>query len=201
MNTYNIFPTTVGIVELGREFTKKETDIFTTLERRPNEGNQTSKNYNVLELKEFKKLKEFVTTSVNNYFQTIHQPKEDLKLYVTQSWINYTGKGQFHHKHAHPNSFISGVLYLNADITKDKIYFYKDEYRMIDVEAKEWNLSNSKSWWFEVGTGKLVMFPSSLTHMVQTVDHEETRISLSFNTFFKGKLGVSDSLTELILGD
>ena len=72
---------------------------------------------------------------------------------------------------------------------------------MIDVEAKEWNVSNSKSWWFEVGIGKLVMFPSSLTHMVQTVDHEETRISLSFNTFLKGKLGVTDSLTELILGD
>jgi len=90
---------------------------------------------------------------------------------------------------------------LNADITKDRIYFYNDGYKMIDVEAKEWNVSNSKSWWFEVGIGKLVMFPSSLTHMVQTVDHEETRISLSFNTFLKGKLGVTDSLTELILGD
>lgn len=201
MNTYNIFPTTVGIVELGREFSTKEIDTFNKLERRPNEGNTTSTNYKVLELKEFKKLKEFVTTSVNNYFQAIHQPKEKLELYVTQSWVNYTEKGQFHHKHAHPNSFISGVLYLNADITKDRIYFYNDRYKMIDVEAKEWNISNSKSWWFEVGVGKLLMFPSSLTHMVHTVDHEETRISLAFNTFLKGKLGVTDSLTELILGD
>lgn len=199
METYNIFPTTVGIVELGREFTEEETDIFTTLERRPNEGNLTSENRNVLELKEFKKLKEFVTTSVNNYFQTIHQPKENLELYVTQSWINYTRKGQFHHKHAHPNSFISGVLYLNANTANDRIYFYKDNYVQLAVEPREWNVSNSTSWWFEVGTGKLVMFPSPLTHMVQTVHHEETRISLSFNTFFKGKLGDSDKLTELIL--
>jgi uncharacterized protein (TIGR02466 family) len=201
VNTYNIFPTTVGIVELGREFTKKEIDIFNKLERRANEGNQTSTNYKVLELKEFKKLKEFVTTSVNEFLQKTICPKEDIELYVTQSWVNYTNKGQFHHKHAHPNSFMSGVLYLNANIEKDKIYFYKDGYNQLHVEPKEWNITNSSSWWFEVGTGKLVMFPSSLTHMVQTVDHEETRISLSFNTFLKGKLGVTDSLTELILGE
>jgi uncharacterized protein (TIGR02466 family) len=201
MNLYNIFPTTVGIVELGRDFTKKEIDIFNKLERRANEGNQTSTNYKVLELKEFKKLKEFVTTSVNDFFQKVVCPKEDISLYVTQSWVNYTNKGQFHHKHAHPNSFMSGVLYLNADIEKDRIYFYKDGYQQLSAEPKEWNIHNSSSWWFEVGVGKLVMFPSSLTHMVPTVDHDETRISLSFNTFFKGKFGVSDSLTELILGD
>jgi uncharacterized protein (TIGR02466 family) len=201
MNTYNIFPTTVGIVELGREFTKKEIDIFNNLERRPNEGNTTTVNNKVLELKEFKKLKEFVTSSVNEYFQKTICPKEDVELYVTQSWVNYTEKGQFHHKHAHPNSFISGVLYLNADVTKDKIYFYKEQYQQLNVEPKEWNITNSTSWWFEVGTGKLILFPSSLTHMVQTIDHDETRISLAFNTFLKGKLGTNNTLTELILGD
>jgi uncharacterized protein (TIGR02466 family) len=201
MNTYNIFPTTVGIVELEREFTKKEIDIFNNLERRPNEGNTTTVNNKVLELKEFKKLKEFVTNSVNEYFQKTICPKENVELYVTQSWVNYTEKGQFHHKHAHPNSFISGVLYLNADVTKDKIYFYKEQYQQLNVEPKEWNITNSTSWWFEVGTGKLILFPSSLTHMVQTIDHDETRISLAFNTFLKGKLGTNNTLTELILGD
>jgi uncharacterized protein (TIGR02466 family) len=201
MNTYNIFPTTVGIVELEREFTKKEIDIFNNLERRPNEGNTTTVNNKVLELKEFKKLKEFVTSSVNEYFQKTICPKENVELYVTQSWVNYTEKGQFHHKHAHPNSFISGVLYLNADVTKDKIYFYKEQYQQLNVEPKEWNITNSTSWWFEVGTGKLILFPSSLTHMVQTIDHDETRISLAFNTFLKGKLGTNNTLTELILGD
>lgn len=202
MEMHHIFPTAVGIFEIGREFTKKEIDTFTKLERRSNEGNQTSKNHNVLELKEFKKLKEFVTASMDEYFDTFCRPKEDLKLRLTQSWVNYSEKGQYHHKHAHPNSFISGVLYLNADKEKDKIYFYREKYEQLSIEPREWNLSNSRSWWFEVKTGKLVIFPSSLTHMVPTVESEKTRISLSFNTFFsKGKLGTADTLTELILED
>lgn len=199
MNLYNIFPTTVGMFELKRKFTKKETQVFKNLKMLPNEGNMTSENHNVLELKDFKNLKKFITESVNEYFQKLYCPVEEVKLYVTQSWTNNTSKGQFHHKHAHPNSIISGVLYLNADITKDRILFFNEGYRQLDVISKEWNVTNSKSWWFEVGAGKLVVFPSSLTHMVAMVDHEETRISLAFNTFFKGKFGSSSNLTELIL--
>lgn len=202
MNLHNIFPTTVGIVDLDREFTKKELEFCEKLERRPNEGNQTSVNTQVLETKELKKLKEFILASANDYFDKIWCPKEKAEICVTQSWLNYTSRGQFHHKHAHPNSFISGVLYINADITKDKIYFYREIYRQLrPSEPREWNIFNSDSWWFETGTRKLVLFPSSLTHMVPTVDHDETRISLSFNTIFKGQFGDTNSLTELILGD
>lgn len=199
MNFYNIFPTTVGVVELGREFTKNEIETFQSLKMGPNEGNKTSINRNVLELKEFKNFKKFITKSVNEYFQALYCPIEKIELYVTQSWTNNTDRGEWHHKHAHPNSFISGVFYLNADITKDKIHFHKDKYKQLDVVPKEFNLTNSDSWWFEVGTGKLIMFPSSLTHMVSPVEAEETRISLAFNTFLKGKIGSKDMLTELIL--
>jgi hypothetical protein len=52
---------------------------------------------------------------------------------LTQSWLNYTKPGQFHHKHAHPNSFISGVLYMKAARQRDKIYFYKDGYKQISL--------------------------------------------------------------------
>jgi hypothetical protein len=58
-----------------------------------------------------------------------------------------------------------------------------------------------KAWWFEVGTGDLVLFPSSLTHMVETVKGDQTRISLSFNTFPVGNIGEEVSLTGLQIGD
>jgi uncharacterized protein (TIGR02466 family) len=122
-------------------------------------------------------------------------------LYITQSWANYTEQGQFHHKHAHPNSFISGVFYVQSDNAKDRIYFYKDGYSQLKVPPKEWNLYNSDSWWFEAITGRLVLFPSSLTHMVVAVESEKTRVSLSFNTFLKGYVGSEDELTGLRLGD
>lgn len=201
MNLYNIFPTTVGMFELDRELTKAEIDFVLKQEKRPNQGNTTSVDNYVLRNKKLKELNKFIEDSVNTYFQQIYSPKTDAKMYVTQSWFNYSEKGQFHHKHAHPNSFLSGVFYIEADLTKDKIYFFKEGYSQIKFEPKEWNISNSDSWWFEVKTGRLVVFPSSLTHMVQTVEAENTRISLAFNTFFKGFSGLNENLTELFLGD
>lgn len=201
MNLYNIFPTTIGMFNLERDLTTEEKEFLNNQERRSNAGNTTSKDNYLLRNENLKDLNSFFTESVNKYFADIYQPKYDVSLYITQSWANYTEQGQWHHKHQHPNSFISGVFYVDADITNDRIYFYRDRYDQIKIIPKEWNITNSDSWWFEAGTGRLVLFPSSLTHMVEVKQHAGTRISLSFNTFLKGTLGENEQLTELILGD
>jgi uncharacterized protein (TIGR02466 family) len=197
VNILNLFPTPVGKFELGRDLTVEEQDFAANAERRPNMGNQSSADNYVLKNEVLSDLNKFLSESANRYFQEIYRPRSDVSLHITQSWLNYTNAGQFHHKHAHPNSFVSGVFYLNADITKDKIYFYKDGYQQIKLPPTDWNTWNSESWWFEAGIGILYMFPSSLTHMVEVVTAEKTRISLSFNTFLKGNIGDNHSLTEL----
>jgi uncharacterized protein (TIGR02466 family) len=199
VNLFSLFPTAVGKFDLDREFTKQELKFIAESERRPNQGNQTSVNNYVLREKPMKKLGEFLLESANKYFQEIYKPKDDVQLYITQSWLNFTEKGGFHHKHAHPNSFISGVFYINADPTQDKIFFFNEGYKQISLVTTEFNLFNSESWWLEAGKGYLYLFPSSLSHMVEQVQHEETRISLSFNTFLKGTIGSNHNLTELIV--
>ena len=195
----NLFPTAVGFYELDKPVTEKELQFIKDLETRTNEGNTTSVDNYLLKSKEMKRIAAFIDKSVQDYFQEVYAPKHKVKPYVTQSWANYTNKGQFHHKHAHPNSFISGVFYVAADPAKDRIYFYKDGYQQIKVTTENWNHWNSESWWFEVGTGKVVLFPSNLTHMVETVQTEDTRISIAFNTFLEGVIGDSQKLTELLL--
>jgi hypothetical protein len=86
---------------------------------------------------------------------------------------------------------------MKAARERDKIYFYRDGYQQIKVQTDNWNLYNSESWWFEVGAGDLMLFPSSLTHMVEAVQQE--RVSLSFNTFPVGYVGEEESLTALHL--
>jgi uncharacterized protein (TIGR02466 family) len=199
MNIAGIFPQPVGMFDLDRKLTKKELDFINGQDTYPNQGNTTSNNNYILESKELKKLWEFCQASLEQYAQAVHCPRADIEVYITQSWANYTKPGEYHHKHAHPNSFISGVFYVNADPDNDKIYFYNDTYRQIDVPPTDWNLYNSKSWWFEAKTGGLLLFPSSLTHMVEQVVAKEDRISISFNTFLKGKLGENKDLTELKL--
>ena len=75
----------------------------------------------------------------------IVQPKYDTTCYVTQSWLNWTEPGGFHHSHYHPNSFISGVFYINANGSSDRIDFSKERHDHFDIEAGEYNLYNSKT--------------------------------------------------------
>jgi uncharacterized protein (TIGR02466 family) len=199
VNINNLFPTPVAFFSLGRDLTEDELWFIKNQDHYANEGNTTSKDRKILKSKELTELRDFIEDSMMEYFKTIHAPKSDVSLYLTQSWANYTEAGQFHHKHSHPNSLVSGVFYPQADRAVDKIYFYKDGYERIKVPAVEYNPYNSESWWFNVGAGDLILFPSSLTHMVQTKEDDNTRISIAFNTFVKGYIGSDESLTGLNL--
>ena len=197
MIIHNIFPTPVAKFTLGRDFTSEELAFVNTQPQHKNEGNTTSDNSYVLRDAAMNDLKSFIDASVNEYLKTIYAPKYDVSLRVTQSWLNYTQPGQWHHRHVHPNSFVSGVLYIKAVSERDKIYFYKEGYQQIKIPSNDFNLHNSESWWFDVGAGDLIIFPSSLPHMVARV--EEERVSLSFNTFPTGHIGEESVLSGLHL--
>jgi uncharacterized protein (TIGR02466 family) len=196
-----IFPTPIYISKLDRELTKKELLFINKnkLDVYKNEGNTTSNDNYILNNKAFENLKTDLDLRVKDYFEKVISPTDAITPYITQSWLNYTETNQYHHKHAHPNSLVSGVFYINCDNKFDKIKFFNDTYKTIKPEIKDWNLWNSESWWFSVKTGDIILFPSSLTHMVETKEGDNTRISLAFNVFIKGTIGNNKQLTELTL--
>lgn len=199
---YNLFPTPVYESNIGREFTKEELDYVQEcgIDTYKNAGNTTSLDRYILEHPSMKNIKEFVEKNINIFFDKIQAPLYDIKPYVTQSWLNYTSPGQYHHKHAHPNSFISGVLYFNASGEDDKITLYNPRYDYIlEVVTENFNIYNSNSWWLPANTGKLFIFPSKIQHEVQFTESKETRISLAFNVFIKGQIGREETLTSLKL--
>jgi uncharacterized protein (TIGR02466 family) len=196
-----IFPTPIYISKLNRELTNKELSFIdkTKLDTYKNEGNTTSNDNYILNHKAFKDLKDELDLRVKDYFEKVISPTEAITPYITQSWLNYTETNQYHHKHAHPNSLVSGVFYINCHKEHDKIKFFNDRYQTVKTEVKDWNVWNSESWWFYVKTGDVILFPSSLTHMVETKQGDNTRISLAFNVFIKGTIGNNKNLTELII--
>jgi uncharacterized protein (TIGR02466 family) len=196
-----IFPTPIYISKLNRKLTNKEVLFIhkTKLDVYKNEGNTTSNDNYILNHKAFKDLKTDLDLKVKDYFQKVLSPTNAITPYITQSWLNYTETNQYHHKHQHPNSLVSGVFYINCDEKFDKIKFFKEDYKTIKPEIKQWNLWNSESWWFSVKTRDIILFPSSLTHMVENKEGTNTRISLAFNVFIKGTVGINKQLTELIL--
>tara|TARA_R100001224_G_scaffold34817_1_gene19564 strand:- start:23 stop:646 length:624 start_codon:yes stop_codon:yes gene_type:complete len=200
----SIFPTPIYTTKIDRGFTKQELQLVNQQKKHctNNEGNINTKDNYILNRKEFKNIKKFLDKHCKNYLDKIICPKNNIEIYITQSWLNYTEANQYHHKHEHPNSVVSGVLYFDSDINNDKILFSRSKsYQQIapEIDKTKWNLWNSGTWFFPVQTGDLFMFPSSTTHQVETKKGNNTRISLAFNTFYKGTMGSNSLLTELIL--
>ena len=153
-----------------------------------------------MENKTLKNLKEDLRKKVVDYFDKIICTDNLITPYITQSWINYTETNQFHHRHFHYNSYVSGVFYVDAKKEVDQITFYRRGQKTFELSVARYNDFNSASWWCSIQTGDVILFPSSLHHGVETKKGPDTRISLSFNVFFKGKIGTATSDIELILG-
>ena len=200
MEILSLFPTPVGRFNLGALSEEEDAFMKTIGETQvKNEGNTTSLERVILHKPEMAELRQKIEATLAEYVKTTIAPTGDVKFLPTQAWLNYTTKGQWHHKHAHPGSIISGVYYVAASGDTDKIMFFRNGYKRVPFVQSEFNPWNSDSWWIPVSTGDLILFPSELEHMVPPVETDDTRISLSFNTWFEGNAGSVESLTHLSL--
>tara|TARA_B100000427_G_scaffold193018_1_gene160464 strand:- start:378 stop:911 length:534 start_codon:yes stop_codon:yes gene_type:complete len=98
-------------------------------------------------------------------------------LEVVSSWINVQGENSKLNYHNHPNSVLSGAIFLKTDDVSSELYF-----------------KNPNSQFYHYGedesvmpvTGLCLMWPSWLMHGSGNMENKSTeRIVLSFNTFFK----------------
>jgi len=199
MDILGLFPVGVGRVNIG-PLTEPELAAMQELGavQVPNEGNTTSKARLILHDDRLAAVRERIKIELDRYIDTIVCPEYRPEVVITQSWLNYSTKGQWHHRHEHPGSWLSACYYVAADAESDKIFFHREKrYERIPFPPTEFNPFNSESWWIPVGTGDLVIFPSSLTHHVAPVETDTTRISLSLNTWFNGQAGAERDLTQL----
>jgi len=202
MIIHHLFPQPVYFSKLERELTKEELKTINEYKKNSykNEGNTTSNNNHVLENKTLKNLKKDLNKMVVDYFDKVISTSNSIIPYITQSWLNYTKRDQFHHKHNHPNSLVSGIFYISADKKVDSVTFYKvslDD--RIRLNIAKYNPFNSTSCLFPVETGNIFLFQSSLIHGVEKKKGNNERLSLSFNIFIKGTIGNNKLLTELTL--
>lgn len=200
MRIDELFPTPVGISKIQRDLTENEKTFLLNQETYPNTGNLSSLDTYILNKPELSDLKSVIQQNLNEYFDSVYKPQNDVEIYVTQSWVNYTRPNEFHHRHNHANSLISGVFYIDVEYQKDKIIFYREIPDRIFIESRDYNQFNCLSWFVPVENNLLVLFPSSLYHAVeQTINNVGTRSSLAFNTFVRGFIGTDESMTGLKL--
>jgi|SRR5210317_1315576 len=203
MQIIEFFPIPVGVVELSEELTEDELNFIKNCindTRRNIGGNLTSINHNVLEDKKLQNFKKVLTSHINEYFKHIFEPSAGVELYITQSWLNFSNNGDSHHSHHHSNSLLSGVFYVDT-CKGDELTFEKGDYLLGNIEIKsdkqtKWT---SDIWGCPAIKNHLIIFPSKIKHSVppRPQGQKGIRISLAFNTWFRGEVGKSISLNLL----
>ncbi|MEX2131041.1 MAG: putative 2OG-Fe(II) oxygenase [Pseudohongiellaceae bacterium] len=195
----NLFAVPIYKAPMGRQYTVEENNFFRAEMSEPvfAISNYASRNKNVLGSPVLQNLRSEIQTHLNNYFQLVYNTANEVNLAITQSWLARTRQGESHHAHSHPNSVVSGVLYINLD-KDDGINFYRnDEQNWYELMPRENNYYNAHSIFVQTEVGSLVLFPSHIKHGVREVTAGIERLSLAFNTFFSGQMGRDDYSNSL----
>jgi len=195
-----LFPIPVYKRNIGRTFNEGELKA-SKMESWPTQqgsDNLRASTTSVLNTPSFFSIKIFIQNCINDYLKEIISPTTDVNLYITQSWINFNRHGDKHHQHFHSNSILSGSFYFNT-VPQDMIF-------LVNPIKQNIHITKVPNWWnmnrigVNVQAGDLVLFPSWLEHGVehQSVENH-VRVSLAFNTWFKGEIGDEEGLTKLVL--
>jgi len=187
----NMFAVPLYRTTLGRAFSQAEMQFFHETLRGAVSAiaNQSSVSKKVLTSPQMKDIRSVIEEHLAQYIRTVFNTSSQVQLQITQSWLTLAGKGQSHHVHTHPNSVVSGVLYINL-APVDGISFYRNEDNIwYELLKQQDNYYNAHQYFVQTAVGDLLLFPSNVRHGVRPVTENVERVSLSFNTFFSGKLG------------
>jgi len=195
----NMFAVPLYRAALGREFTGEEMQFFKTQlsDPVPAISNHASKNKKVVNAAPMQAIRAVLQAHLDQFFKITFNTSNDVKLQITQSWLTRSQKGDSHHTHTHPNSVVSGVLYINL-AARDGISFYRNEDNVwYELIRKEESYYNALRYFIQTGIGDVILFPSNVRHGVSEVSENIDRVSLSFNTFFSGELGREEFSNQL----
>ena len=103
------------------------------------------------------------------------------------AWININKPGDYNIKHVHPTNDLSGVLWIKCLENSGDIVFDSPNNFESFLENKSYNDDFKKSnciddsFHYYPNEGRMLVFPSHLSHHVQENKSNEDRISVSFN--------------------
>ena len=201
ISVISLFPTPVVVTNIDRDFTKDELQLFLTDIPMWKDEKLRALNYRSKEHYLFDShvdilgdIKKFCESQLKDYMEEIEGVDTNLAgLRITQSWLNKTKSGESHHMHYHPNSYLSAVFYITC-LPNDSINIKNrsfENYNNMRFQKKKMTTWNSNVVGVNIKEGDLILFPSWMPHYVdlnETKNRE--RISLSFNTFPIGEMGI-----------
>lgn len=196
-----LFAEPVFRTNLADTITQEQVDYIKNLKMVENRSNLISENLYIFEEKPLRSIRKAVQEALDVYADEVLGIRQ--RLYVTQSWslMNHPNVGM--HGHTHSNSIISGSLYF-CDLPEPvsgMIFHRHRTYQQIEfkTESDKQTIYNNPYYVLKPKRGDLVLFSSSLQHLVEPNITNQPRYSIAFNTFVKGKIGDFRDVSELAL--
>ncbi len=110
--------------------------------------------------------------------------------YLTSAWGNVTWGEFYHPAHMHPNSLLSGIVYMRSPEGAGSTVFEdpKAVARVVEPDVTERTLANTHSFAKTPIAGDVLVFPSYLKHsVVPGTAGKEARSTLAFNYHIRGE--------------
>tara|TARA_B100000902_G_scaffold212677_1_gene202228 strand:- start:200 stop:793 length:594 start_codon:yes stop_codon:yes gene_type:complete len=145
-----------------------------------NRGGWQSKNFNI------RNKDDILQGTLMNCLAGFPTIKESYGL-SGEVWININKTGNYNAKHHHPNSNLSGVLWIKIPENSGRIEFISPVDFQADREVRSYTEEFKDkhrihhSYYFPPIEGRMLVFPSHLIHHVTENKSDEDRISVSFN--------------------
>ncbi len=161
----------------------------------PHKNGRTVQSENSFLHKKHPALGEYLQQCNDEVWDHIKDERSDARLVTTQCWMSRADPGEQHLGHRHPNSVVSGIMYLTTS-KAPTLFQRKNQYRLGYIMTTAYQ--NTLDYYqVECVAGHVVMFPSKLQHLVPVNDEDETRMTLSWNTFLDGSIATAESLSQL----
>jgi uncharacterized protein (TIGR02466 family) len=169
-----------------------------------NNGDRSKDTY-ILNSERFKNLRSSIMNHVDRLVKEVFFVEKYINFEMKNSWIMRHTTGDYAGGHVHPNSMLSGILYIKTDDQSGNLIFKKSPNHLtvfsgnLELPVKEYNIFNSTSWSITPKTNQLIIFPSHLVHEVTRCISNNVRYCIAFNLFPTGTLGLTDAESISIL--
>lgn len=164
-----------------------------------------SVNKYVLDAPQLSGLKNLMLREMSIFLHQIISLSDEYEFYINNSWVQKISKGDWTHPHAHENSLISGVYYVNVYEDSGDFLMEKPVTNLnlipsfLTFNFKEFNVLNSSSWKVKPKNGTLLIMGSHLVHSAGTNSNKKDRFCIPFNAYVRGKFGKDGVFSDLIL--
>jgi uncharacterized protein (TIGR02466 family) len=132
----------------------------------------------------FAALKPLMDLHVKQYLADLSYDVSKQSVNLSNFWLNIMGKNVVHTGHIHPQSLISGTIYLQSDLQSSSLKFEDPRlgfFMAAPLQKKSTPETQQRFYFLKPQSGNIVLFESLLRHEVPPNKSSKDRISISFN--------------------